>query len=44
MDFFKKFLHADDHLKTHKCLQLLATEIKSVVKRSIDLVASYENK
>ncbi len=44
MDFFRKFLHTDDHLKTDKCLQLLATEIKSVVKRSTDLVARYENK
>lgn len=44
VDFFENFLHADDHLKTDKCLQLLATEIKSVVKRSTDLVARYENK
>jgi PleD family two-component response regulator len=44
VDFFKNFLHADDQLKIEKCLQLLATEIKSVVKRSTDLVARYENK
>jgi diguanylate cyclase (GGDEF)-like protein len=33
----------DDNLTADDCLQQIATEIKSVVKRSTDLVARYEN-
>ncbi|WP_413171991.1 diguanylate cyclase domain-containing protein [Anabaena azotica] len=44
VDFLKNCIDADDHLTTDRYLQLLATKIKSVVKRSTDLVASYDNK
>jgi diguanylate cyclase (GGDEF)-like protein len=44
VDFLKNCIHADDHLTTDRCLQILATELKSVVKRSTDLVARYDNK